>query len=268
MSQAPVAPLRWRPPPLIRNPFWRWTVGIGVTAFLIACFASLEINWARLAIGVERGWAFLVAFAQPDFTSRWRDIAEGIAESAAMTVLGTIAGIAISIPVAIGAARNLVPLPVYLVCRAIVGMSRTFPELIIAIILVALFGFGPFAGFLTLAFATIGFYGKLLAEEIEGISKEQMEAITATGATWWQRIVWAVTPQVKPRMIGLGLYRLDINFRESAVIGVVGAGGIGDTLKTSFDRYEYDSASAILIIIIGIVLATEYMSGFIRKRYI
>lgn len=137
--------------------------------------------------------------------------------------------------------------------------------MIIAILLVAMFGFGPFAGFLTLAFATIGFLSKLLAEDIEACDRNQIEAIRATGAGWWQVVNYAVQPQVMPRLVGLSLYRLDINFRESAVIGIVGAGGIGATLNTAIDRYEYDSAGAILIIIIAIVLAVEYSSSHIRR---
>lgn len=121
------------------------------------------------------------------------------------------------------------------------------------------------AGFLTLAFATIGFLSKLLAEEIEDCDRSQIEAIRATGASWWQVVNYAVQPQVMPRLVGLSLYRLDINFRESAVIGIVGAGGIGATLNTAIDRYEYDSAGAVLIIIIAIVLVVEYSSSYIRR---
>ncbi len=92
------------------------------------------------------------------------------------------------------------------------------------------------------------------------------EAIRATGARWLQWLNYAVQPQVMPRMIGLGLYRLDINFRESAVVGIVGGGGIGATLLTAFDRYEFDSAAAILIIIIAIVVGLEYGSSGLRRR--
>jgi phosphonate transport system permease protein len=156
-------------------------------------------------------------------------------------------------------------MPVYLVCRAIIAVSRTFQEVIIAILFVAMVGFGPFAGFLTLSFATIGFIAKLLAEDIEDIDPSQAEAIRATGASWSQLVNYAVQPQVMPRLIGLSLYRIDINFRESAVVGIVGAGGIGATLNTSLSRYEYDTAAAVLIIIIAIVMVCEYSSGLIRK---
>jgi len=115
--------------------------------------------------------------------------------------------------------------------------------------MVAIFGFGPLAGFITLSFATIGFLSKLLAEDIESMDKAQAEAVKATGASWLQWINYAVQPQVMPRLIGLSMYRLDINFRESAVLGLVGAGGIGATLNTAFDRYEFDTAAAIIITI-------------------
>ena len=128
-----------------------------------------------------------------------------------------------------------------------------------------MFGFGPFAGFLTLSFATIGFMAKLLAEDIEDIDETQAEAIRATGASWWQVVNYGIQPQVVPRLIGLSFYRLDINFRESAVIGIVGAGGIGATLNTAMQRYEYSTAGALLIMIIAIVLVAEYLSSLLRK---
>ena len=116
-----------------------------------------------------------------------------------------------------------------------------------------------------MSIGTIGFYAKLLAEDIEDMDPVQAEAIRSTGASWFQWVNYAVQPQVMPRMIGLAVYRLDINFRESAVVGIVGGGGIGATLLTAFDRYEFDSAAAILLIIIFIVMVLEYSSGYLRK---
>jgi len=135
----------------------------------------------------------------------------------------------------------------------------------LAIFAVKLFGFGPFAGFVALALGTIGFYAKLLAEDIENCSASQAEAVKATGANWFQWVNYSIQPQVMPRMIGLSIYRLDINFRESAVVGIVGGGGIGATLNTAFSRYEFDTAAAILLIIILIVMGLEYSSSFMRK---
>ncbi|VAV91907.1 ABC transporter, permease protein (cluster 12, methionine/phosphonates) [hydrothermal vent metagenome] len=256
----------WRKPAFISNNLLRWVLIIGSVIYVYFAFTTVEVNWARVYRGLDRGWQFIAGFSNPDFTSRWSDIYEGLVESVVMTVASTVVGIAISIPIALGAARNIAPLPVYMVCRFIVAISRALNEIIVAIILVKIFGFGPLAGFLTLSFATIGFLSKLLAEDIESMSMVSAEAVESTGASWWQWINFGIQPQVMPRLIGLSMYRLDINFRESAVLGLVGAGGIGATLNTAFDRYEFDSVAAILIIIIVTVMALEYLSGVIRER--
>jgi phosphonate transport system permease protein len=107
---------------------------------------------------------------------------------------------------------------------------------------------------------------KLLAERIEDVSESQSEAIRATGATWPQWVLYGIHPQVLPRLIGLSMYRLDINFRESAILGIVGAGGIGATLNTAFDRYDYNTAAAIILIIIALVLVAEYTSSWLRVK--
>tara|TARA_R110002072_G_scaffold2069_13_gene17440 strand:+ start:2294 stop:3103 length:810 start_codon:yes stop_codon:yes gene_type:complete len=256
----------WRKPPFIRSNLLRRVLIGGALLYLGLALASLEVNWSRVYEGLDRGWAFFLAFTSPDFGTRANDIRDGMIESVIMTVTSTVVGIFLSVPIALGAARNMAPLPIYLVCRGIVALSRALNEIIVAILLVAIFGFGPLAGFLTLSFATIGFLAKLLAENIEDLEKVQTEAITATGASWLQKINYGVQPQVMPRLIGLSMYRLDINFRESAVLGLVGAGGIGATLNTAFDRYEFDTAAAILLIIIGFVMVLEYISGLIRAR--
>ena len=265
LAVVPGYPTTWRRPPFIERPWLRYALYLGAIVYLVIGLDSGTVNWQRIWDGLPRGWAFVSGFLAPDFTSRGGDIWQGLKESLTMTLTSTVVGVLISIPIGIGAARNVAPLPVYLVCRSIIAISRSFQEVIIAILFVAMVGFGPLAGFLTLSFATIGFIGKLLAEDIEDIDESQTEAVRATGASWLQLINYAVQPQVMPRLIGLSLYRLDINFRESAVIGIVGAGGIGATLNTAIDRYEFDSAAAVLLIIIVLVMLAEYSSSYVRK---
>lgn len=255
----------WRRPPLIADPRLRWAIYGGAALYCVLALGSLEVNWTRAAEGLVRGARFMGGFFPPDFVTKRSEIVDGLAESLAMTVVATALGIVLSIPFALGAARNLAPLPVYLICRAVIATSRALQEIIIAILFVAMFGFGPFAGTVTLAFGTIGFLGKLLAEDIEDIEVSQVEAVRATGAGWWQVLDFGIVPQVIPRFIGLSAYRFDINFRESAVLGLVGAGGIGDTLNNAFDRYEFDTAAAILLVIIAIVMLCEYASSWIRR---
>ena len=265
MAATYAPPVHWSPPPLIRDPRLRWTVYLGALTYLVLALSTVEVNWVRVYEGLERGRVFVAAFLTPDFTSRADEIWQGLIESLTMTLTSTLVGILLAIPVGIGAARNVAPLPVYYGCRAFVAVSRSLQEIIIAILFVAMVGFGPLAGFLTLTIATIGFMAKLLAEDIEDVDPAPLEAIRATGAGGWQWLNYAVQPQVMPRLIGLSVYRLDINFRESAVIGIVGAGGIGATLNTAIDRYDFDDAAAILLLIIGIVMVAEYSSSHIRR---
>jgi phosphonate transport system permease protein len=260
-----VAGRTWKRPPVIESPALRWSIWIGTIVYLILAVGTLDINWQRIAQGMERGQRFLAGFAPPDFTSRGEAILEGVLESLWMAFAASVVGIILSIPIGVGGARNLVPQPIYLFCRSIMAVSRTLPEILVAILFVKLFGFGTFAGFMTLTFATVGYFGKLLAEDIESANQAPLEAMRAAGASWLQRLNYAVQPLVMPRAIGIAIYRLDMNFRESAVIGIVGAGGIGATLNTAFDRYEFESAAAILLVIILIVLGSEYLSAFCRR---
>lgn len=256
----------WRPPPRIAGALRRRLLVAGVLAYGLVALLTVEVDPTRIAQGLAGAGEFLGGLLRPDFTTRWTDIRAGLVESLAMTLAATVAGVLLSVPVGLGAARNLVPPPIYGMCRGILALFRAFHEIILAVLFVAMFGFGPFAGVVTLVVATIGFLGKLLAEAVEEMDPRPVEALTTAGATWPAKVVYGVFPQVMPRILGLALYRLDINFRESAVIGLVGAGGIGATLTTAFSRYEFESVSAILILIIALVFAAEVVSGRLRKR--
>ncbi len=256
----------WSPPPFIRAAWLRWLVLALVLAYLVVAIGSVDVNWGRIIRGLGRSTTLLSGFLTPDFVTRHREIISGILESLTMAVVSTAIGVALAVPVGLGAAANIAPRPVYLLCRAFITISRSFQEVIIALIFVVMVGFGPMAGMLTLTFASIGFVGKLLAESIEAIDQRQLEAVRATGAGTLQVISYAVMPQILPRYAGLAIYRLDINFRESSVIGIVGAGGIGTTLNTAFSRYDFSVAGAVLIVIVVLVMLAEYASGIIRRR--
>ena len=168
-------------------------------------------------------------------------------ESLQMAFAATLVGVVLSVPLGIAAARNLAPRIVYLAARGLIVVGRTFHEVIIAIFFVKLFGFGPVAGLITLAFSSTIFLAKMLAEDIENVRVGPIEALRATGAGFGQVVVYAVVPQVLTRSVGTAIYRLDANVRHSTIVGIVGAGGIGQTLSASFSRYDYDFAAAILL---------------------
>ncbi|MDR5860338.1 phosphonate ABC transporter, permease protein PhnE [Halomonas eurihalina] len=258
-------PRTWRKPPFIANPLLRYGILAVTATYLVWAFATLPFNWQRIAEGLPRSARIFGGGFPPNF-SRVDLLLTGFIESLQIAILATLLGVALSIPFAIMAARNIAPLPVYLLGRAVIIVSRSFHPVIVAILFVAAVGFGPLAGILTLTLYSIGFVGKLLAEEIEEIDWGQVEAIRAAGAGYLATLIYAVFPQILPRQVGLSMYQLDSNLRASAVVGIVGAGGIGSTLMNAFGRYDYDFAFAILLVIIAVILVSEGISGWVRKR--
>jgi phosphonate transport system permease protein len=256
---------RWHKPPFIASPLFRYGLYAGIVAYLVWAIRSIPFNLDRIVQGVPRAAQIFGGGIPPDF-SRWQLLYSGFMESVQIALVASAIGVLLSIPAAIMSARNVAPLPVFALGRALVITARSFHPVIVAIIFVKAVGFGALAGMLTLIVYTLGFVGKLLAEAIEEIDWGQVEAIQASGAGYFKVLAYGVMPQIMPRQIGLTLYQLDINLRASTVVGIVGAGGIGGTLMNAFGRYDYDFALAILIVIIAVVFATEAISGRIRRN--
>ncbi|RKT34287.1 phosphonate transport system permease protein [Roseovarius halotolerans] len=257
-------PDHWQKPPFIANPLLRWGVWLGVAAYVVTTIYALPIDWERVSQGLTRasrifGGAFPPSFARSGL------LIDGFLESLKIAILATFGGVLLSIPIAFMAARNIAPKPIFLLGRAIIILARSFHPVIVAIIFVKAVGFGPLAGVLTLIVYSIGFVAKMLAERIEEIDFGQVEAMRAAGAPYLSMLFYAIFPQILPRQIGLSIYQLDSNLRASAMIGIVGAGGIGATLANAFGRYDYDFALAITIVIVGAILVSEAISGRIRK---
>ncbi|WP_099867550.1 phosphonate ABC transporter, permease protein PhnE [Pararhizobium haloflavum] len=255
----------WHKPPFIANPVIRYTVWAAILVYFGWAIGTLPFDWGRAAEGLERAQRIFSGAFPPNF-DRHELLIEGFLESLQIAIISTAGGVLLSIPIALMAARNLAPLPVYWFGRGLIIVARSFHPVIVAIIFVKAVGFGPLAGILTLIVYTIGFVAKMLAERIEEIDEGQVEAMRAAGANYPQTLIYAVFPQIMPRQIGLSIYQLDSNLRASAVVGIVGAGGIGSTLANAFGRYDYDFALAIMLVIIGAILISEAVSGQIRKR--
>ncbi len=260
-----VSGYRWRRPRFIENPYLRYALLAAVLVYLVVALSNLHVNPQRVREGIPRAVQMFRGAVPPDFQSRGRLIVRGFIESIQMTLIATAAGVVLSVPIGFMAAKNVVIKPVYAVGRAIVVVARSLHPVVMGVLFVAAVGFGAFAGILTLIVYTIGFVGKLLAEAIEEIKYGQVEGIRSTGAGYLTTLVYAVFPQILPRLIGLSIYQLDINLRASAIVGLVGAGGIGGTLNTAFGRYDYATASAILLVMIGIILVAEGISGRLRR---
>lgn len=260
-------PSVWKRPSAFYNVYVKYAVYGIIIAFVLWSAWSLRPSWGRLVGGVDAAQILISTMFPPDMSRPALERTySGMLESIAMAFVATAIGVVISLPIAVIAAENLVPRPVYFVGRSIVSISRALHELVLAIICVVAVGLGPLAGVIALVFATPGFFSKLLAEEIEDIDAGQSEAIRAAGGNPMQVLLFGVAPQIIPRMVGLIIYRWDINIRASTIVGIVGAGGIGVTLLNSFRRYEYDFSITIILAIILVVLVGEVFSAIARRR--
>jgi phosphonate ABC transporter permease subunit PhnE len=173
----------------------------------------------------------------------------------------------LSLPLGLAAARNLAPAPLAWATRGLIAMLRTFHPVIVAILFVKAVGFGALAGMLALTVASLGFLGKLVGEAVEEMSMQQVEAVRATGSSFLSLVTMGVLPQVMPRFIGFSAYQLDSNLRNSALVGLVGGGGIGSTLFTAFQRFDYDFVLTIVLAIIAVVMVGEIVSGWMRRLF-
>lgn len=180
---------------------------------------------------------------------------------------GTLLSVLLSIPLAYLAARNYTPSRfTYMLARGSIGLLRSAPELVVALFLVLAYGFGPIAGVLALGLHAAGFLGKFYAEDIENADRKPQEALEAIGAGKLNTLWYGVLPQVLPQYIAYTLYILDRNVRMATVIGLVGAGGIGQELKGRFDMFQYDHVATILIAIFIVVFLLDQFSARLRAR--
>jgi phosphonate ABC transporter permease subunit PhnE len=258
-----------RPRRIAFPPNWPARIGFAVLALyvLYAC-TVLDITWARFLIGLEQGSRFLSRMFPPNTAAdKLALLYNGMSESLQIAIIATAVGVLLSLPLGLAAARNLAPAPLVWASRALIVAFRTFHPVIVAILFVKAVGFGALAGMLALVVASLGFLSKLIAEAVEEMSMKQVEAVRATGASFLAVVIMAVMPQVMARFIGFSAYQLDSNLRNSALVGLVGGGGIGATLFTAFQRFDYDFVLTIVLAIIGIVMVGEIVSGFMRRLF-
>lgn len=255
--------LQWHRIRMIENPLIRYGLTMLAVAYIFWSISTLDIEWTRVSNGLPRAANMFARMLPPDF-SRWELLVRGMLESVQMALSASFFGMILAVPLGICGASNLVPKPVYLTARTIIILSRTFHEIIVAILFVKIFGFGPVSGVLTLIVSSTSFISKMLAEDIENMTPGQIEAVRATGASFPKLLIYCISPQSLPRYLGVSIYRLDANIRHSTVVGIVGAGGIGQVLAASFSRYDYDFSLAILLTIIALVFLGEFFSNWVR----
>ncbi len=246
---------------------FRWVVTAIVLA-LLAWGLSAEIRWSRL-LEAPADFATIVRlmFRDPDL-SVMRLLLEAMWESIAIAWLGTVIATVFSIPLAFVAAENLVGRGFATVTRQVFNVLRAIPELILAVAFIPVFGLGPQTGVVAIAVGSIGTLGKLCYEVIEGLDPGPIEASDAVGGSAIQRLRWGVIPQVLPELASFAMYRFEVNIRASAVMGVVGAGGIGTLLAQYFGFKVWERAGLALVVVIVATILVDMVSGRIRRRIV
>ncbi len=249
--------------------WFRLIVTGAIVIALIGSALTTDVNWTRLPQVPGQLWNLAqLMFGNLEFDYLPTAL-EAMWESVAIAWIGTIIGAILSLPLALLAATNIsnrwVTVPGV---RLVLNVLRAIPEIILAIMLVPIFGLGALAGTLAIGIGSIGTLGKLGAEIIEGCDSGPVEAADAAGASKTQRIRWGVLPQVMPEILALWLYRFEINIRASAVLGVVGAGGIGGVLQQTMAFREYGKAGIALIAVVGVTILVDTISGYVRRRII
>jgi phosphonate transport system permease protein len=245
---------------------------IGRFVLLLAAAVSVVASWRFMDTGIARPETIprevgdLLARMYPPDVAYTTQIVQPLIETIQIAALGTLGALVLAVPVALLAAENTTPnAATFWLGKFIVTTSRSVNTIIWALFFVVLFGSGPLAGAVAIVFRSVGFLGKLLGEEIEEIDFGQVEAVRASGASQAQVLLYGILPQVKPAVVGLSIYRWDINIRDSTVLGFVGAGGIGVELFRAVNAFAWQSVATVLIVILGVVVVTESLSAYTRE---
>ncbi len=230
--------------------------------------------WSTAAIGAWPGviWEGIPSFVRlvrGMFPPNWAALpvlVDPLVQTLQIAVVGTIQGALLSIPLILLAARNVTRQGwIYYAARALLNLLRTIPELLYAAILVAVVGIGPFAGILALTVFSVAIIGKLTSESLEAIDPGPMEALEAAGANRLKTIRYAVVPQILPAFLSYTLFVFEINVRVSFVLGLVGAGGIGQLLLTALNLFRYQSALVIILVTLAAVIVIDAVSVRVRQ---
>jgi phosphonate transport system permease protein len=247
----------------------RFTIYLALVAAIVVSVRTIEVIPEFLADAPEQVADLLTRMWPVDFAHYPDSVHAALMETLHIATLGTLLALGLALPVGILAAHNLVPsTALNLAAKLILVSSRSVNSLVWALLFVGIFGPGALAGTLAIAFRSIGFVGKLFGEALEETQAGPIEALAAVGAPWASRMTFGYWPQVKPAFWSIALFRWDINVRESAVLGLVGAGGIGMALDSALNLFRWNRVAVILLAIFAVVIVAEVVVTQIRRRVI
>ena len=239
----------------------------GTVAALLA-FSVKGVELSRLPLVIsnhEKIGKFAAGFLRPDFT-QWKLFVIQMGVTLEIALWGTALAILIAIPLGVAAARNVTPVWIQQPVRRLLDLMRAVPDLVVGYLFIVAVGLGPLTGVLALAINTGGVLAKLFSEAVESIDPGPVEGVRAVGGSRLHEVVWGVLPQVAPLWTSYALYRFESNARSATVLGLIGAGGIGQLLFDSLNGYNYAQVAAIIIIIIVAVSLIDLLSQALRAR--
>lgn len=243
-----------------------WLLVLAAILFYVVSWRLAEVDLSRLASGLPQLGQWLVRAWPPNF-SELPIFIQRIGETVAMAAIGTTVATLFAIPVALLASRNLTPFPaLYLPARWLLNALRGIDAFVFALLFVASVGLGPFAGVIGIALHTCGSAAKLIADAAENAKLDALRAVETTGAGRVVSVCYALVPDLLPVVLSSMLYLFEFNVRASTVLGVVGAGGIGQELKNSMDLLDFSRLFTIIILIFIVVTVLDQISGWLRKR--
>jgi phosphonate transport system permease protein len=238
----------------------------GVAAVLIYSIGDVGLgNLSRFVTSGETTRSFAAQLLQPDFED-WKLFVEKMWETVQIALWGTFLAVFAAVPMGLAAARNVSPGWVVTPVRLLMNLLRSVPDLVIGLLFVVAVGLGPLPGVLAIAVNTAGVLAKLFSEAVESIDKGPVEGVRATGATGLHEIVWGIIPQVAPLWTSFALYRFESNSRSATILGVIGAGGIGQLLFDRMNGFRFSDVSAIVIVVVVAVTLIDMLSQAMRKR--
>jgi len=256
--------LEWRTR-LVRQR-WRQVATGGTIALLVAITAwRCQVNLASFLLGIDKGVPIFGLFFPPDWASL-PSMLKPMLVTLVLAMIATILGIVLSVPCALGASSNLAPTPIRLILRFFIALERGLPEVVQILILVAVFGLGVIPALIALSLSSIGMLAKLLADAIEEIDPNMLEAVAGTGATTIQVIRYAIIPHILPALLANGLFRFEFNVRAGVILGAIGGGGIGYIMRSDMLTLDYQAACMATLLTLAMVFATERLSDFLRAR--
>lgn len=243
---------------------WRLLANAGFLVLLLGLAGwQAEVDLGALLGNLPQAYEHGKGLFNPDFS-----VLPELLWPAVVTVLlaaiPTPLGIALSIPLALLAARNISPLALRQFARGLIVIQRGVPEIVIMVLMSAAFGLGPYPAIVAIAIGTIGMLGRLLADAAEEVDDKTLESIACTGAHRWQVVRYGIIPEIMPVLIANSIFRFEINIRQAGLLGAVGAGGLGYELSTAMLSTDYERAMTIILVTLALVFIAEYLSDRLR----